>query len=121
MRWCAYVVGQLATAIARATLRSAATRCGMPEARVCVFSSLLASSDEASLVGVEGKRRGRVPMSPADPDVALAFWQRCAGYYAFAELARRRDLTHDNWRPARTEAIASMCAELQRFARSSSR
>jgi hypothetical protein len=121
MRWCAYVVGQLATAIARATLRSAATRCEMSAARVLLLSSLLASSDEPSLVGVAGKRRGHVPMSPADPDVALAFWQRCAGYYAFIALAERRDLTRDNWSRARTESIASTCAELQWFARSSSR
>jgi hypothetical protein len=121
MRHCAYIVGQLATLIARAMHHWDETRSGAIAARVSLFTSLLASSDEASLVGVAGKRRGRVQTCPAHPAKALAFWRRCAGYWAFAELTRRRDLTDDNWSPARTEDTAPMCLELQRFARSSSR
>ncbi len=99
----ARVVGELLTVIARVTHHSVETRRGVSDARALVFGSLLASSDEPSLVGVEGKGRGHTPMSPAVPAVALAFWRRCAGHWAFAELTRRRDLTLDNCSPVRSE------------------
>jgi hypothetical protein len=61
---------------------------------------LLGQSDERSLVGIAGMRRGNRITAPADRSKAHQAWQLWAGEWTLRQLAAWRAITLDHWKPA---------------------
>jgi hypothetical protein len=101
MNTCAWLIGRLATFSARVMLRWAETQYGRHAVRLWVYSNVVASPDEPSLVGITGKRRGSRELCSGDLAVALPLFQRCAIAWTLYELERRRGLTLSSWKPGR--------------------
>jgi hypothetical protein len=117
MNTLAWLVGRLSTLSARMMLRWAETRYGTRAARLFVYCRFDECSDEPSLIGVAGRRRGSHQTQPGDPAQALGFWQRCAGVWMGSALASRGWLVLDSWKPARPLQVETFRQARQRWRR----